>query len=215
MGNPSDINPFNFRTTTNMVADAYNPPISSYPSPLAGYEGLPPLSDDKNADGKSLKNEPAPLSSAYDTFVEPLDKGIRGGFDVHIYYFQNNAGQLEYARALHERIRREFPELRIYRFWDRPIGPHPVSMFEVNLFTPAQFGAFVAWLAIWRGPLSALVHPNTTEGGGEADPENEILVERRNHTQRAIWLGEKVPLDLTIFDVMAEKAAEAAKAKSG
>jgi aromatic ring-cleaving dioxygenase len=28
------------------------------------------------------------------------------------------------------------PELRIYRVWDRPIGPHPVAMFEVNIFTP-------------------------------------------------------------------------------
>ena len=82
MGNPSDIDPFNFATTTTMITDAYNPPISSYPSPLAGYEGLPPLSDDKNADGKSLKNEPAAKSAAYDEFVEPLDKGIRGGLYV-------------------------------------------------------------------------------------------------------------------------------------
>lgn len=36
-------------------------------------------------------------------------------------------------------------------------------MFEVNVFTPAQFGAFVAWLVINRGPLSALVHPNTDD----------------------------------------------------
>jgi len=34
-------------------------------------------------------------------------------------------------------------------------------VFEVNVFTPAQFGAFVAWLVINRGPLSVLVHPNT------------------------------------------------------
>ena len=34
-------------------------------------------------------------------------------------------------------------------------------MFEVNIFTPAQFGAFIAWLVINRGPLSVLVHPNT------------------------------------------------------
>lgn len=34
-------------------------------------------------------------------------------------------------------------------------------MFEVNVFTPAQFGAFVAWMVINRGPLSVLVHPNT------------------------------------------------------
>ena len=28
------------------------------------------------------------------------------------------------------------PELRIYRIWDRPLGPHIIGMFEVNLFTP-------------------------------------------------------------------------------
>src|SRR6266480_7266227 len=67
------------------------------------------------------------------------------------------------------------PELRIYRLWDKPIGPHPVAMFEVNLFTPAQFGAFIPWLVINRGPLSVLVHPNT-EDDSEA---------KRNHTQRA------------------------------
>ena len=64
-------------------------------------------------------------------------------------------------------------------------------MFEVNLFTPAQFGAFIPWLVINRGPLSALVHPNTED-------------EERDHTQRATWLGEKIPLDLSIFSQMRE-----------
>jgi len=73
------------------------------------------------------------------------------------------------------------PELRIYRVWDKPVGPHPVAMFEVNLFTPAQFGAFIPWLIINRGPLSALLHPNT----GDA---------YRDHTQRASWLGTPVVL---------------------
>ncbi len=117
--------------------------------------------------------------------------------DVHIYYFQANKVQTQYANELWERIRREFPELRIYRVWDRPLGPHPVAMFEVNLFTPAQFGAFVAWLAIWRGPLSALIHPNTVEPGV---PEG--VAEARNHFEQAIWMGEKVPLDGTIFGQM-------------
>lgn len=74
----------------------------------------------------------------------------------------------------------------MYRFWDRPIGPHTMAMFEVNLFTPAQFGAFVGWLVINRGPLSALVHPNTDD-------------ELRDHTQRATWLGERVIVDTTLF----------------
>lgn len=85
-------------------------------------------------------------------------------------------------------------------------------MFEVNLFTPAQFGAFVPWLAVWRGPLSALVHPNTTDGGGGADPVREIAVERRNHAQRAMWLGERLPLDFAVFDKMAQNAMAAAAA---
>ncbi|OAA62685.1 DOPA-like domain protein [Niveomyces insectorum RCEF 264] len=187
------------------VPDIYNPPVSTYTSPLAGYEGQPPLSDEKNDDGKSLKNpDPTVRSPAYDAFPEPLDRGRRGGFDVHIYYYQTNAAHTAYARALHERIRREFPELRIYRFWDRPIGPHPVAMFEVNLFTPAQFGAFIPWLSVWRGPLSVLVHPNTVHGAGaDDDPVAAVARERRDHTQRAIWLGERVPLDLTVFDTMA------------
>lgn len=95
------------------------------------------------------------------------------------------------------------PELRIYRFWDKPVGPHPYAMFEVNLFTPAQFGAFVPWLVIWRGPLSVLVHPNTAEEG-VLHSESEL----RNHTQRATWMGEQVPLDLAMFYKWRQREAE-------
>ncbi|KAJ5116259.1 hypothetical protein N7456_000607 [Penicillium angulare] len=177
----------------------------SYPSPLEGYENLDPLSEERNEDGKSLKNpQTGTLSKAYEEFPDPLAKDRRGGFDIHIYHFQNNPDQVTFAKALHERIRREFPELRIYRFFDKPVGPHPVAMFEVNLFTPAQFGAFIPWLVINRGPLSALVHPNTTEAADD---------EERDHTQRATWLGERIPLDLRIFKLMkeAEKKEEAGK----
>jgi DOPA 4,5-dioxygenase len=75
-------------------------------------------------------------------------------------------------------------------------------MFEVNLFTPAQFGAFVPWLVINRGPLSALIHPNTVHGEDE-----------RNHTQRATWLGDRLPLDLRLFKLMQEKEKEAEEAE--
>ncbi|KAJ5816363.1 Dopa 4-5-dioxygenase [Penicillium robsamsonii] len=177
------------------MTDAY---AFSYPSPLEGYENLEPLSDERTEDGKSFKNpQHGILSKAYSEFPDPLSKGREGGFDVHIYHFQNNPDQAAYAKALHERIRREFPELRIYTFFDRPIGPHPVAMFEVSLFTPAQFGAFIPWLVINRGPLSALVHPNTVASEDESE---------RNHTQRATWLGERIPLDLRLFKLM--KAAQ-------
>jgi aromatic ring-cleaving dioxygenase len=67
-------------------------------------------------------------------------------------------------------------------------------MFEVNLFTPAQFGAFIPWLVLNRGPLSALLHPNTVdENDNEIDP-------KRDHSQRATWLGDRYPLNLHLFN---------------
>ncbi|KAF4441830.1 DOPA 4,5-dioxygenase [Fusarium austroafricanum] len=171
--------------------------VFTYPSPLTGYENAPPLSDEKAQDGKSFVNPPSDkLSEAYERFIDPLNRSERGGFDIHIYYFQSNETQVKYAKELHERIRREFPELRIYKLWDGPIGPHPVAMFEVNVFNPAQFGAFVAWLTIWRGPLSALIHPNVIPKEGE----NRWASMKRDHLERAIWMGERYPLDASLFN---------------
>jgi DOPA 4,5-dioxygenase len=103
------------------------------------------------------------------------------------------------------------PELRIYRFFEEPVGPHPLAMFEVNLFTPTQFGAFIPWLIINRGPLSALVHPNTV------DPVTGNHEEQyRDHTQRATWLGTPVLLDLSMFHEMRRrKEKKAAEEKNG
>ncbi|EME42254.1 hypothetical protein DOTSEDRAFT_134205 [Dothistroma septosporum NZE10] len=170
-----------------------DPTLYEYPDPLEGYDNLEPLSEDRNEDGKSLQNPSSTkLSKAYDEFVDPLDKTSRGGFDIHIYFLQTNERETSFARKLHERIRREFPELRIYQFHDKPIGPHPVGMFEVNVFSPHQFGAFVSWLVINRGPLSALIHPNT--GSHE-----------RDHTQRVTWMGQPYPLQTGILRWLDER----------
>ncbi len=168
----------------------------SYPSPLQGYKNHPPLPDENNDDGKSLRNpETGVLSKAYSEFTSGVTNGIRGGFDIHIYYFQANELQLAFAKELWQRIRYEFPELRIYKFWEKPVGPHPIAMFEVNVLSPAQFGAFIPWLVINRGPLSALVHPNSDDG--------DFI---RDHTQRATWLGEKVVLDVGMLRQFEEKS---------
>jgi aromatic ring-cleaving dioxygenase len=182
---------------------------------------------EKSGDGKSYVNpQHGILSKSYREFADGITNGPRGGFDVHIYYYQVrrimmpasfsqistrkmpirlllqrrygsecgvNVGVREWSTT--PRLTSQVPELRIYRLFDRPIGPHPIAMFEVNIFTPAQFGAFIPWLVINRGPLSALVHPNT---------ENESE-EARNHTQRATWLGERLPLDMSLFREMGEE----------
>ncbi|KPI38845.1 putative 21.2 kDa protein [Cyphellophora attinorum] len=176
-----------------------DPSAYTYPSPLAGFEHAPPLPDGFSDDGKSYKNPPAEngQSKAYSEFTSGVTNGTRGGFDVHVYYFQNSDFQKKYAQELWQRIRYEFPELRIYKFWEKPVGPHPYAMFEVNIFTPEQFGAFIPWLVINRGPLSALLHPN-------CDDHDHV----RDHTQRATWLGEKVPLDVGMLRAVMEKQSK-------
>lgn len=169
-----------------------DPSLYTYTSPLKGYENLPPLPNERAPDGKSYVNPPAEKKSPqYTSFPSPITNGERGGFDIHIYFLQIDPDQLKFATELWERVRREFPELRIYQVWDKPIGPHPMGMFEVNVFTPEQFGAFIPWLVINRGPLSALIHPNTGE-------------DERDHTQRATWMGQPLPLNLGLFKKLAQ-----------
>jgi DOPA 4,5-dioxygenase len=70
-------------------------------------------------------------------------------------------------------------------------------MFEVNVFTPAQLGALFTWLMANRGPCSVLIHPNT--GDDVSD-----------HTAKATWMGEKVPLDVDLLRAVdAMRAAQA------
>ena len=56
---------------------------------------------EKSEDGKSYVNPPSEApSTAYEAFVEPIDNGRRGGFDVHIYYYQVARAKISNTLAL-------------------------------------------------------------------------------------------------------------------
>lgn len=150
-----------------------------------------------------------------DAFVAPIRS-----FDVHCYFDavgcpqlssftflphtcrlttrQKDEKEVRFAEKLRQAIQQEFPELAVYKMHHSPIGPHPLAMFEVDVESPAQFGALIPWLAIRHGPLSILLHPNT----GDA---------RADHTLHATWIGERLSLDLTIFDRLDEIAVKLAR----
>ena len=100
------------------------------------------------------------------------------GYHAHIYY---DADTKPAAASLRTAIEARF-EMRMGRWHDRPIGPHPRWSYQVA-FAPALFGEIVPWLALNRGELTVLVHPET--GDDVAD-----------HTGHAIWLGEILDLDI-------------------
>lgn len=94
--------------------------------------------------------------------------------------------EVRFAEDLRGSIKQEFQELAVLEMHLKPIGPHPIGMFEVEIFNPAQFGALIPWLVVHHGSLSILVHPNTGDS-------------LRDHTQNAIWIGERLSLITSIF----------------
>ncbi len=100
------------------------------------------------------------------------------GFHAHIYY---DAGTKETAARLRAAIEENF-DVRMGRWHDHPIGPHPRCSYQ-DAFAPDLFGAFIPWLALNRRDLVVFVHPET----GDAVSD---------HTEYAVWMGEKLELNL-------------------
>lgn len=101
------------------------------------------------------------------------------GYHAHVYY---DAASKEAAAALREAVERRF-DVRLGRWHDAPIGPHPMGSYQIA-FRPELFGELVPWLALNRGALTVFVHPETGD-------------DRADHSGHAIWLGEQQPVDLS------------------
>ena len=120
-------------------------------------------------------------------------------YHVHVYYDESTRQE---AAHLRDAIESAF-EVTMGRWRDEPVGPHPTSMYQVA-FEVAEFPKLVPWLMLNRGTLDVLIHPNTGE-------------EVEDHRDRALWLGEKLALNIGFLeDFMKKQAAEqAAKAAAG
>jgi len=100
------------------------------------------------------------------------------GYHAHVYYSPE-------TRAVAERLREGMGasfEVTLGRWHDKPVGPHPTSMYQV-LFSVAEFPRLVPWLMLNRSGLDILVHPST--GDDYVD-----------HAFSALWLGKPLPLKL-------------------
>lgn len=68
---------------------------------------------------------------------------------------------------------------------DRPVGPHPLPMFEA-WFKPAALNDVVTWTMAHRRGLNVLIHP--ISGNDLAD-----------HRDHAMWIGKPQPINLKIL----------------
>ncbi len=103
-------------------------------------------------------------------------------YHAHVYYGDDDVRRDKAAR-LREKVWNRWPEqVQMGRFRDRPVGPHPVDMFQIE-FGPDLFPEIVPWLMFNRDGLSILVHPEAGDAW-------------RDHGWYPLWLGEKLPLRL-------------------
>ena len=103
-------------------------------------------------------------------------------YHAHIYYepaTRQSAAQVRTALIARFAV-------RLGRWRDKLVGPHPQFMFQVA-FEPVLFAEIVPWLMLNRRGHPVLVHPNT--GNDLAD-----------HRDYPLWLGEKIALDFSVFE---------------
>ena len=110
--------------------------------------------------------------------MQPVDPARIEGFHAHIYYDPETR---PIAERLREAIGAGFT-VQLGRWHDQPVGPHPQAMYQVA-FGAGDFAALVPWLALNRDGLDVLVHPETGD-------------DVTDHTDHAIWLGTRLPLDI-------------------
>ncbi|MDN0084772.1 DOPA 4,5-dioxygenase family protein [Crenobacter sp. SG2305] len=111
-----------------------------------------------------------------------LDVAGITSWHAHVYF---NTNSRDVAWALREEVIARFGSIaEVGRFHERPVGPHPVWSYQIA-FKRAHFADIVEWLALNRGTLDVLVHPNTDD-------------ELRDHRDHAIWLGLPHRLDLRV-----------------
>jgi aromatic ring-cleaving dioxygenase len=105
-----------------------------------------------------------------------LDPGRIEGYHAHVYY---DPASRPIAQRLRDAMADRF-NVRLGRWHDEPVGPHPVSMYQV-LFAVDELPRLLPFLMLNREGLSILVHPVTGD-------------DYLDHADYPLWLGKPLPL---------------------
>ncbi|EEQ41782.1 hypothetical protein CLUG_05910 [Clavispora lusitaniae ATCC 42720] len=109
-------------------------------------------------------------------------------YDFHTYWRKNDPEETKRSNSFREKVAKEFAseleagDLRLHNPHEEPIGPHPISMWELDTggkYEPALFARVLAFYQLNHNKLSVLIHPRTNDG--------DLI----DHTEYALWLGQK------------------------
>ncbi|WP_170387111.1 DOPA 4,5-dioxygenase family protein [Ruegeria atlantica] len=104
------------------------------------------------------------------------------GYHAHVYF---DADTQATAKQICEEAARLFP-VAMGHMHTRPVGPHPRWSCQLG-FAADAFAQVIPWLMLNRQGLTIFTHPETGQ-------------HLEDHRDRAIWMGEMLDLNLSMFD---------------
>ena len=108
---------------------------------------------------------------------------VREDFHAHVYFDDLTRETVELVQA---GLRETFQNrIRVSTLREKPIGPHPLPMFEV-VFPDEEYDAVRHWLVQNRQNHTVLMHPVM---------ENDLVA----HQKYAEWLGPELDLDYSVL----------------
>lgn len=112
-------------------------------------------------------------------------------WDIHFYFNETSSTDIKSAAAIRKDFIKRFPSVRTFDLVERPVGPHPIGMWEAHLSTPSELGAAICWLSQHHSHHSVLIHPNSVR-------RFEKLVD--NHGVEATWIGNPLSLNFKLLE---------------
>ncbi len=108
---------------------------------------------------------------------------VREDFHAHVYFDDASRSTIELVQ---NGLRQRFNDrIRVSTLREKPIGPHPLPMFEV-IIPQEEYDAVRQWLAKNRQNHVVLMHPVM---------ENDLIA----HQEFAEWLGAELELDYSVL----------------
>jgi aromatic ring-cleaving dioxygenase len=106
----------------------------------------------------------------------PVEPAMIHDYHMHVYYDPDSRDR---AGQLRTWVEERFP-VRMGRWHDVPVGPHPTPMYQIQ-FATDLFPTLVPFVMMNRLGLTVLLHPQSGRP-------------RDDHTINATWMGAVLPL---------------------
>jgi aromatic ring-cleaving dioxygenase len=113
--------------------------------------------------------------------ASPIDPARITDYHMHVYYDPENR---DAAAQLRTWVEERFA-VRMGRWHDVPVGPHPTAMYQIQ-FAPEVFPTLVPFVMMNRSGLTVLLHPQSGRP-------------RDDHTINATWMGAVLALTLDVL----------------